>query len=436
MQIPAKLKDKKVLAFIGFSILLILTVCCAVSIISIKIIKDREDKSETNEETESTTDSNDDTEDKDNDEDKDDQEDKDDDTDDDKDDNTTTSDVVIPDNRNIVFVRRGEDSDMTDDTLWIADWDGDNARSLGITNVVEAINGTNHEWILYTSYSDRYSIFLYNIVTEETKTISIPELPDATPTIGQENNFTISPNGEIFTYSISYVSETCFDICPVIDPYPASKTGHYAYHLDTDITVYLGNFLLVANWDSSSENIYTLHGADYHGYNLSDGAYKINVTNGTATKMDDNESFGDSFYYLEDQNIKIKFTGETDTGGQMDVIKDGITTTIDSGDWAYLQPFIDLSPSKNRLVYIQRTGGVNSPYRRIMLNLNTLATTPVLEPGVDEQFGNLNYWVNDSYFVTQSTIGDWVTGDKDLVLVNVTTGERTMITDFGDVDFK
>lgn len=338
----------------------------------------------------------------------------------------------------IIFVRRGDLDYNDDDELWIADWDGSNAHSLGITGVYEAYNGPNDEWIYYKKYMQQNKIYLYNLLTDEEREIIENDTAYGSATISEGNTISISPDGEKIVYNVEYFQTVCQEFCDWVDPYPESKQGFYSYDTVTESKTYLGKFLLVANWDSDSEYVYTISGEDYHTWLLGDGSYKINVSTGIATKMDDTASFGDAFYYLEDQNISIKATGETDTGAEINIEKAGTTTLIDEGEWAYIQPAIWPNPVNTLALYEKRTSlaDVNAPFEKVLIDLDSLTTSEILIPEVSEEFGHKIQWVNDSMFVIQSTVGDFVDGEKDLILVDTETGDRTQITDFGDVDFK
>ncbi|MBN2015252.1 hypothetical protein JW766_00255 [Candidatus Dojkabacteria bacterium] len=348
---------------------------------------------------------------------------------------------LLPAVKKIAFVRRkGEGSE--DDELWISDWDGTNQRSLGITSVSEVFNGPNEKWIFYKNYEE-HILLAYNLETGRIKEIVETDTLEARAGIQGNNTISISPKEDVIIYEVIFFQkEDCVDICMEMDPYPERKVGFYAYNMVTDKKVYLGDFLMVANWDKDGQNIYTHAAAyNYHEYGLGEGIYKINVNTGDAQLIATSDEEVYVYHFLEEKNITFRHIGSIAEGTELFVEKGGVEKKLDEGEWAVLQPFIWISPGRRYVLYERKKGEVvpHQPhFELILVDLNTLEKRVVASPGANEKIASRNYWIDDDYFITLFEYGDfsdWYSVKEDLLLVNIHTGETTKITEFGDVMF-
>lgn len=333
----------------------------------------------------------------------------------------------------VVFIREFNENTDDDNELWISNYDGTDMKSLGIKNVTEAYNGNSNGWIYYQTGNALNNIHSYNLNTDEQKDIVEPE-----PYANMEY-VSVPRKGDVIVYRVRYHKKDEEGLPVMVDPYPNAYEGYFSYNIESDKKVYLGNFTGIGGWDKEATFFYISdQGFVYHEYDLSKGFYKINIITGEAQFLENKEKDCDVKYYLEEENNSFIFRCGEGEGSQLIVNKSGDIKLIENVETADIQPIsIWFSPNRNYAIYIKAhywEMWEGHFYDLILLDLSDLTTKALMLPEGYESYQTL-FWLDDNEFITLFEKGDIPAENRDLVLVNIDTGEKKQITSFGDIGF-
>lgn len=335
----------------------------------------------------------------------------------------------------VFYIKDSDTDDNEDNELWAMDVNGDNKVSVGVTGVIDVYHRPGTQWVLFRTFRDTGSwgsrFWIFNYVLGELKEMLEPNTDDYTSSIDFSGLDAVSPAGMHVLYNVNFFEATPeFDLPEEYDPYPDRKVGYYAYDLASDTEQYLGNFLTISGWDEGAENVYITNGYDYHEYEFADKIYKINVSTGASTFVEDADAFSYWVYRFEELGTDLIHWGDTTEGSKVIFREGGSETDVDTGDWADLQPHTWTSPDRSEAVYRKEhhyTEGI--PYFSLRLvDTSTGDVSTILDPGADENFNNM-VWVDNENVVVYRTVGDFPDQDRNIVKINVNTGVKTDLTD-------
>lgn len=333
----------------------------------------------------------------------------------------------------IVFIREFDDDTSEDNELWISNWDGTEMESLGIKGVIKSYNGNSNGWIYYQKRGTVNAIHAYNLISSEQKV-----LEDSEPSAHIEY-VSVPRKGDIIVYRVNYYGTDEEDLEVWLDPYPESKAGYHSYNIESEESVYLGNFRGMGGWDSDSAFFYISDvGLKYHEYDLTKGYYKIDVVTGEAYFLEEKVKECDVKYYMEEKDLAFIYRCGEGNGSRLIVEKDGVEEIIEDVETADIQPnSLWISPNRDYAVYIKAHHWEmyeGHYYDLILLNLSDLTTTALMLPEGSESYVNV-IWLDESQFVTLLAKGEIPAEERDLVLVNIETNEKKQITSTGDISY-
>lgn len=336
----------------------------------------------------------------------------------------------------VAYIHLNNPQIIEDNKVVLKDLDTLAETELNLLNVTTVYNQPNSKYFVFMDNANILKVYNKSTggITAEIEHETLPG--DVVPFMMASNTVLFSPDGNKFLYKIDYRDETsCQEICPEADPYPAGKIGYYSYDIASASSVYLGNFLLPSNWDSTSKYVYTSTGSDYHDYQLGNGVFRIDAATGTALKVHEYESgiFGTQYAYSD---ILAKYVYlhyvTMSSPVEMTVEKDGSKQVIDTSAWAVLQPHIHLSKSQEFAVYRKDTvpGPSSALMQLVLLNLNSNVKSALTTPAVGRTHQFMN-WSGNKVLYMDSSYGT-PDSNSDLYMVDVTTGQVTRLTDKGD----
>lgn len=347
----------------------------------------------------------------------------------------------IPAFNSIAYIREGDTATNADNRVFLLDLDTNSSSEIDLDSVTSVFNQPTGRWFAYFD-EDRLPK-VYDKHTGDTFTVDIATMEGTKPQFAQGNTVMFSPDGEKFTYSLIYQdTKSCNQMCPEIDLYPDILSGYYSYDIIEETSTYLGKFLLPSNWDSTSQYLYLSNGEDYHEYELADGVFKVDVTNGKVVRVRDytSEAFGTIYAYSD---IQDKFAymhintvlGEYDSV-DMRIEEAGNYETIDSSDWSVIQPHIHVSNDHAYFVHRRRSSYPNNSanFQLILVNFATNERSVLTTPGTNDTDQFIN-WSGNNLIYSRANEGtqDLTARTRDLYMINVETGIVTRLTKSGDI---
>lgn len=306
-----------------------------------------------------------------------------------------------------LFIQNNSKTDSN--ALWMMQKSYSSPKNLNIKDVYKLFNSPQSNKAVY-QIKNSQSIYVYDLSTSKTKEIKEVDSDFYTPVTSIYSQ-SISPNGKNIVYRVDYKSKTCDgnNICSVVDPYPNNKKGYYAYNLEKDIKVYLGEYFLTNNWSEDSRFVYISEGSNYHEFNLAGGSYKINVNDGMAQALSRNSTEYSSVtsYYIEEKDLNNVFAGtvgnaQTKASTKYIVNKGRIQATIDSQVFGDLSSNLSISPSRDRAFYTRKSVDTDGKvfYEFVLIDFNTLATKVIMQDKSGENLWKIGaFWYDDQNIV-------------------------------------
>lgn len=273
----------------------------------------------------------------------------------------------------------------------------------------------------------------HNIYTEEEVKIEFDKVEGA---IADPYWYSISSDGRFGIIDLSYLGTTGFEPS-VIDPYPDGKKGYYIYNFLDETLTYVGDASYILNWDKDSTSFYIISGYNYHEEaDLSQGHYKVDVTSGEATLIKEIKNPFDVDYveyYLDD--VKIRETASFQSYGsyQITIYEDGEETEVENRavERTISRNYhgeIYISPDHDYIIYPREYK--ESLIEFVLVDLESKEKRVILHPS-DREYLGIVRWVNDNHFIVGVHSSEEGVSEGDLMLVNIHTGDTTILTNDG-----
>lgn len=345
----------------------------------------------------------------------------------------------------IFFIRLMDRDIASDDELWVSDWNGDNAKTLGIKNVNEVINGPNKKWIIFTKHNEVNRIYALNLSNSSIKTITEEDIPDqAIGYVNGNNSVRISPDENKLVYKVFFLSKSdCGEGgCADYDGYPSRKAGYYSYDLNTNTKKYLGSFDFINNWSTDSTYIFSSSGNNYHEYNYGGKSFRVNINTGEYNLLDTKSStLGQYNYFNGNKKTSLDMSGSINV---LTFYNGTSSIVLETGPFAEVQPMYtqNISYDHKYAVYMKRfemVGSGSPRYQYMLINLTSGTKSILSKPAAKEDYETPVTWTKDKLLIVPMIKNyDYVNFsntklDKDLYYIDVESGVRTQITKFGDI---
>lgn len=349
----------------------------------------------------------------------------------------------------LLFVRdpNPDQNAPADLQAWLIKPDGTKESQTDLPTFTSAFKYPNRLQIFFTQAEFTDSFFVKNLATGEIEHHTPLRHPD--PEVDEHvslyelNN--IAPDGSVVLFSTMYTTK-CPEVSPLPgfqggssrcepDPIPDVPVGYYLYNLTTKTATHLGDTIAISRWDTDNRALYYID----HAFNNA-GLRKIDLKTQEITTVDQATTFGYAAYPLFTRPLLLKHIGSTSDSGDASMsqnqivnLETGVTTGIDSGQWADLQPFMTVFPDESGFLYL-RTEHVNglqvgSLHRHDFTTNTTEQLTPY---STTQSYSIRGTWVDDSHFVTAVDPIEQEGYDNTnqyLVNINVQTGEIKPLTE-------
>jgi hypothetical protein len=359
-----------------------------------------------------------------------------------------TEDIIPKKYNEIAFKRESSSSSYE---MWIYDFESDSARKTTIDNVDGVYSNRESRWIVVVQNPEIDSTpIAFRIYDKETdqivRSIPIPEDDEVMASVSSNNSIVISPDGNKLVYKMFYYSrEGCYEMCPEVDPYPKFKNGYYSYDIENDNSVFLGEFILISNWDLDSNHVYVSGGDKYHEYDLTGGLHKIDVNTGASTLEVPSSTFDTRSEFFLSVN-KSNYDGTylyTDADSSpsyssMNLLKEGKKKVLSEKGFADIQPHTFLSPDHSHAIYFDIHNYIDGRrYQKpILIDIQNQTIRETVVPELQRDSVRNVLWISDNEFVyTLSSDNDpdnYEDNTSDLFKMNIDTNEIVRLTEFED----
>lgn len=314
-----------------------------------------------------------------------------------------------------------------------------------------------HKWLsspllFYADPSRNGQIFIRNL-EEGTERIFTPlTLPD--PNIQINYTFigydALSPDGRWLIFGVEFTIP-CPEPSPM-DPNfqggygpcePAMSLDHpsgtYLYALESgELSFLTKDFYRISGWDMSEHKLYFSEGSTTKAVNLRDR---------TIDFIDHSPYFGYHTLPLTGEYKMLKFEASTGDSGQsafgkLDLINQDntVATTIDSvAAWAFMQPFMTVSPDQKIVLFEKSYLDSSSTMRNYIMkyDLEKQVLTRLIPETDTRSFHLRGQWLDNIHYLIKASSFDLPRGtlNSDLVIVNASTGETKPLTTSRNIFF-
>lgn len=362
------------------------------------------------------------------------------------------STTAVDSQQRLVFMA-AKDGDLENKAAWTVWPDGSHKEQVAIEDFTTVYKYPNSQLIFYTSKSDQKNSNILrtkNVETGEVKqyqpAVDVPENIYSVVTLHEMKE--VSPDGQHVLIDIRYY-QPCeregnpitgegigSGPCPELDS-AMYRPGVYLYSLTTDTATYIGYAVAISKWDIVNNRVYV--NISHTTEDSFMGLASIKLDTHELTQIKPSNSFVYHGVPLFDSQQVLEVTGDTGDAGatSFSALKllgaQKSERVIAEGNWADIQPFLELSPSEDKVVFTK--SHVNEKGIGIFsLGLYDFQTKQIkdLALGTDtESYNYRGYWLDDEYFITAvDTIEEPFRSDNSyLVKINATTGEQQKLAE-------
>lgn len=359
--------------------------------------------------------------------------------------NSSSFQVIENSQDKLVYLRSPSLDKPTEKEVWLYDVQTGAEDKLDIANVYLAYKHLNSSKLFYIIGDGQGVVHEVDLSqgTDVSHTLIKHPDPTAKTSIIINSIADISDSGRFMMFGASFFTD-----CPPRSPLPSgfeggfgpcqpdesvdTPSGNYLYDFESKKATPLIDMFRVSRWDEAGRKLY---------YVTNSQTKVLDLEAKTVGMIDSTSSFGYFTYPLLKSKQLVKFDGTTEKGVRL-FLTDSQSQELGEiegfSPWAILQPFITSSPDEKNIVYVKTANnpeGMRPNFLRAY-NIDSKKNLDITPTNISTTYSIYAAWLDNTTLITTELVSDkanYANSKKNLVKINVDTGELTPLTTHGKV---